>query len=144
MRTANAPTAAHSAEGDSGTGHFDPAAASDLALVRHAQQGDSAAFDALVRKYRPRLITLAARYTHNASDAEDATQEALVKAYRGLAEFRGDCAFYTWLYRITVNSAKNLLQMRARAHAMEGSGLADEALDSASQGRDLETPERLT
>jgi RNA polymerase sigma-70 factor, ECF subfamily len=115
----------------------------DLSLVRHAQGGDSAAFERLVRKYRPKLITLAARYTRNASDAEDAAQEALVKAYRGLADFRGDCAFYTWLYRITVNSAKNLLEMRAREHAASTS-LEEGALELPWQSQDLATPERLT
>jgi RNA polymerase sigma-70 factor, ECF subfamily len=118
---------------------------SDLDLVRLAQQGDRAAFDRLVRKYRPKLITLAARYTHNVSDAEDATQDALVKTYRGLADFRGECAFYTWLYRITVNSAKNLLQTRAREHAITTSSvLREESLEAPWQSQDLATPERLT
>lgn len=87
----------------------------DLQLVRRAQRGDRRAFDQLGRKYRPRLFALALRYTRNPSDAEDAAQEALMKAYGGLQQFRCDSALYTWLYRITINSAKNLVAAPARS-----------------------------
>jgi len=122
-----------------------PQAQSDLDLVRQARLGDNAAFDRLVCKYRPRLLALAVRYTGNASDAEDATQDALVKAYRGLGDFRGECAFYTWLYRITINSAKNLLLVRTRERAVASvAGMEGDGGDASTRGQDLETPERLT
>src|SRR5580658_8466715 len=87
---------------------------SDLSLVRSAQSGEIWAFDQLVLKYRARVVELAMRYTRNSADAEDATQEAFIRAYRGLKHFRCESAFYTWLYRIASNCARNLLKMRAR------------------------------
>lgn len=119
---------------------------SERALVGRARQGDARAFELLVRKYRPRLISLASRYTHDACDAEDVVQEALVKAYRGLRDFRGECAFYTWLYRITINSARNVLQSRVRERAcIRSAGIDFEQLsEGAIPSQDLETPEQLT
>lgn len=119
---------------------------SERALVDRARQGDARAFELLVRKYRPRLIALATRYTHDASDAEDVVQEALVKAHRGLSDFRGECAFYTWLYRITINSARNVLQSRVRERACICSGGIDfeQLREGAISSQDLETPEELT
>src|SRR5580658_296713 len=76
---------------------------SELNLVLRAQSGESAAFNQLVREYRPRVVALAMRYTHNLSDAEDAAQEAFIKAYRGLQRFRRESTFYTWLHRIAIN-----------------------------------------
>src|ERR1700730_14716126 len=87
---------------------------SDLSLVRWAQAGESRAFDRLVLKYRPRGVELAMRYTRNAEDAEDATQETFIRAYGGLRHFRCESAFYTWLYRIASNCARNLLKARSR------------------------------
>src|ERR1700693_77266 len=87
---------------------------SDLSLVRWAQAGESRAFDRLVLKYRPRVVELAMRYTRNAEDAEDATQETFIRAYGGLRHFRCESAFYTWLYRIASNCARNLLKARGR------------------------------
>jgi RNA polymerase sigma factor (sigma-70 family) len=86
----------------------------DQSLVRYAQSGERRAFDQLVLKYRSRVVELAMRYTRNRADAEDATQESFIKAYRGLRHFRNDSAFYTWLYRIASNCAKNLLKARRR------------------------------
>jgi RNA polymerase sigma-70 factor (ECF subfamily) len=83
---------------------------SDLSLVRCAQSGEARAFDRLVLKYRSRIVELAMRYTHNPADAEDATQETFIKAYRALRHFRCDSAFYTWLYRIASNCARNILK----------------------------------
>jgi RNA polymerase sigma-70 factor (ECF subfamily) len=72
------------------------------------------AFDALICKYRPRVLKLALRYTHNRADAEDAVQETFIKAYRGLPRFRGESAFYSWLHRIAINSAKTVRALRVR------------------------------
>src|SRR5580658_8133575 len=87
---------------------------SDLSLVRSAQSGEIWAFDQLVLKYRARVVELAMRYTRNPADAEDATQETFIRAYRGLQHFRCESAFYTWLYRIANNCARNLLKARGR------------------------------
>ena len=86
----------------------------DLQLVRRVQQGDKRAYDLLVIKYQHKVASLIARYVRNASDVQDVSQEAFVKAYKGLAKFRGDSAFYTWLYRIAINTAKNYLTSQAR------------------------------
>src|SRR6516225_10103821 len=77
--------------------------ASDLSLVRRVQRGDKGAFDALVLKYQHKLVKLVMRYVRNPAEAEDIAQEAFIKAYRALPQFRGDSAFYTWLYRIASN-----------------------------------------
>ena len=85
------------------------AEAGDIALVRRVQKGDKAAFDALVLKYQHKVLKLVQRYVRNPAEAEDIAQEAFIKAYRALPAFRGDSAFYTWLYRIAINTAKNAL-----------------------------------
>ena len=82
---------------------------SDLALVQLAQRGDPGAFDALVRRYQHKVVKLVLRYVRDPAEAEDIAQEAFIKAYRALPRFRGDSAFYTWLYRIAINTAKNVL-----------------------------------
>jgi len=86
----------------------------DRILVLRAQSGERSAFNALVRRYRHRVMKLSMRYTRNHADAEDAVQNTFLKAYWGLQHFRGDAAFYSWLYRIAVNSAKTVLSLRAR------------------------------
>ena len=78
---------------------------SDLSLVRRVQRGDKGAFDALVLKYQHKVVKLVMRYVRNPAEAEDIAQEAFIKAYRALPQFRGDSAFYTWLYRIAINTA---------------------------------------
>src|SRR5438132_2171257 len=83
--------------------------ASDLSLVRRVQHGDKGAFDALVLKYQHKLVKLVMRYVRDQAEAEDIAQEAFIKAYRALPSFRGESAFYTWLYRIAINTAKNSL-----------------------------------
>ena len=82
---------------------------SDLKLVERVQRGERAAFDLLVLRYQHKVLKLIMRYVHDATEAEDIAQEAFVKAYRALQSFRGDSAFYTWLYRIAINTAKNAL-----------------------------------
>ena len=117
----------------------------DLGLVRHAQSGEAWAFDRLVLKYRPRIVELTMRYTHNPADAEDATQEAFIKAYRGLRHFRGDCAFYTWLYRIASNCARNVLKARRRDFLRNTIDFEElrNATRQPTRLQDLATPEEL-
>ena len=90
------------------------ASETDRQLVQRAQRGDLRAFDLLVLKYQGRIAALVSRYISDASEVEDVTQEAFIKAYRALDKFRGDSAFYTWLYRIAANAAKNYLVARGR------------------------------
>jgi RNA polymerase sigma-70 factor (ECF subfamily) len=117
----------------------------DLRLVRRAQCGESGAFDQLVLKYRARIVKLSMRYTHNLEDAEDSTQETFIKAFRGLRQFRCECAFYTWLYRIAINSAKNVRGARARDPVCATIDLQEdhEVPNLATKLQDLETPEEL-
>lgn len=86
----------------------------DLELVKRVQAGEKKAFDVLVLKYQQRVINLVMRYVHDQFIAMDVSQEAFIKAYRGLKNFRGDSAFYTWLYRIAINTAKNHLVTQSR------------------------------
>ena len=86
----------------------------DQALVERVQQGDKTAFDALVLKYQHKIIKLISRYVRDPNEVLDVTQETFIKAYRALANFRGDSAFYTWLYRIAINTAKNYLVAQGR------------------------------
>jgi RNA polymerase sigma-70 factor, ECF subfamily len=119
---------------------------SDVSLVRCAQAGESRAFDRLVLKYRPRVVELAMRYTRNAEDAEDATQETFIRAYGGLRHFRCESAFYTWLYSIASNCARNLLKARRRDLLNDAVDFSDEQTSAhpPTRLRDLETPEVLT
>jgi len=86
----------------------------DLELVKRVQAGDKSAFDVLVLKYQQKVINLVMRYVHDPHIAMDISQESFIKAYRGLKNFRGDSAFYTWLYRISINTAKNHLVSKSR------------------------------
>src|SRR5450631_3794031 len=116
---------------------------SDLSLVRRVQRGDKGAFDALVLKYQHKLVKLVMRYVRNPAEAEDIAQEAFIKAYRALPGFRGDSAFYTWLYRIGINTAKNyLVALGRRAPTSTGFDAEEaESFDDADQLRDTNTPE---
>ena len=87
---------------------------SDLELVRRVQRGERGAFDLLVLRYQHKVVKLVARLLRDPAEAEDVAQEAFVKAYRALGSFRGDSAFYTWLYRIAVNTARNTMASRQR------------------------------
>src|ERR1700722_9867544 len=119
--------------------------ASDLTLVRSAQSGEIRAFNRLVLKYRPRVVELAMRYTRNRADAEDAAQEALVRAFRGLQHFRCESAFYTWLYRIASNCARNLLKARRRDLLKNAIDFSDyhKTARHPTRLRELATPEEL-
>src|SRR6204780_4503271 len=116
---------------------------SDLSLVRRVQSGDKGAFDALVLKYQHKVTKLVMRYVRNPAEAEDVAQEAFIKAYRALPQFRGDSAFYTWLYRIGVNTAKNFLvsQGRRPPSSTEKDNEEAETFDDADALRDINTPE---
>ena len=86
----------------------------DRALVERVQRGDKPAFDLLVRKYQHRVIGLVSRYVRNHAECEDIAQESFIRAWRAIDAFRGDSAFYTWLYKIAVNTAKNHLVAMSR------------------------------
>jgi len=118
---------------------------SDLSLVRRVQRGDKGAFDALVLKYQHKVVKLVMRYVRNPAEAEDVAQEAFIKAYRALPQFRGDSAFYTWLYRIAINTAKNAVVSRDRSPIDYDLDLqnSDESYDMQSRLKDAETPEGL-
>ncbi len=115
----------------------------DQQLVERAQRGDKKAFDLLVNKYQRKLARLLSRFIRDSAEIEDVTQEAFVKAYRALPSFRGDSAFYTWLYRIGINTAKNyLVAMGRRAPtATEFNSEEAETFDDADHLRDVNTPE---
>ncbi len=118
---------------------------SDLSLVRRVQRGDKGAFDVLVLKYQHKLVKLVTRYVRNPAEAEDIAQEAFIKAYRALPQFRGDSAFYTWLYRIAINTAKNAVVSRDRNpvdYDLDRDSI-DESYDMQGRLKDSETPEGL-
>jgi RNA polymerase sigma-70 factor (ECF subfamily) len=116
----------------------------DAGLVRLAQGGDMRAFEALVVKYQRRIARHVARYVRRASDVEDVVQEAFIRAYRGLASFRGESAFYSWLYRIATNSALGFLKRGAGAPLLQDD-LQEEREDGPFEPgvSDGEDPERL-
>ncbi len=114
----------------------------DQDLVLRVQRGDKAAFDLLVIKYQHKLVHLVNRYVKDPSEAQDVAQDAFIKAYKALGEFRGDSAFYTWLYRIAINTAKNYLLSRSRRHSDFEIEMQDaEDIENAPQLKDIETPE---
>lgn len=116
----------------------------DLILVRRVQGGDKAAYDLLVRKYQSRIIKLISRYIHDTAEVEDAAQEAFIKAYRGLANFRGESAFYTWMYRIAINTAKNHIVAVGRKTPDYGVDAQEaEQYEGVSALKEYDTPERL-
>lgn len=116
----------------------------DQILVERVQKGDKNAYNLLVKKYQHRVANLISRYIKNQNDVADVAQEAFIKAYRALPNFRGDSAFYTWLYRIAVNSAKNY--MVASGRKPPGSDVEIEDAESYEGGDALKesaSPERL-
>jgi RNA polymerase sigma-70 factor (ECF subfamily) len=117
--------------------------AEDKLLVQRVQAGEAQAFEALVEKYRRRVCRLLTRFVRNQSEVEDIAQEAFIKAYRALKQFRGDAAFYTWLYRIAVNTAKNhLVAQGRRLPSLAGTDDNDSRLtDHSLQSCDPGTPE---
>jgi RNA polymerase sigma-70 factor (ECF subfamily) len=118
--------------------------ASDLVLVERVQRGEAGAFDYLVVRYRHKVLKLIMRYVRDPVEAEDVAQEAFLKAYRALPSFRGDSAFYTWLYRIAINTAKNALVSSRRRPVDYDLDLQDpEQYDMQARLKDAETPEGL-
>ncbi len=118
------------------------AAETDKQLVARVQRGDSRAFDLLVLKYQHKIFGLISRYVHDADEVQDVAQEAFIKAYRALPNFRGDSAFYTGLYRIAINTAKNHLVSRSRRPPGSDVEVEDaEYFDGGAALRDINTPE---
>jgi RNA polymerase sigma-70 factor (ECF subfamily) len=118
------------------------AAETDKQLVARVQKGDQRAFDMLVLKYQHKIFGLISRYVHDADEVQDVAQEAFIKAYRALPKFRGDSAFYTWLYRIAINTAKNHLVSRSRRPPGSDVDIEDaEYYEAGGALRDIETPE---
>jgi RNA polymerase sigma-70 factor, ECF subfamily len=117
----------------------------DQLLVERAQRGDKRAFELLVEKYQHKLARLVSRLVRDPGEAEDVTQEAFIKAYRALPSFRGDSAFYTWLYRIGINTAKNFLVATGRRAPTSTEVDAEEAegYESSELLHDINTPESL-
>jgi RNA polymerase sigma-70 factor (ECF subfamily) len=115
----------------------------DQALVERVQQGDSKAFDLLVQKYQSRILKLIARFVRNPADVQDVAQEAFIKAYRALPNFRGESAFYTWLYRIAINTAKNHLVAAGRKTPSYAVDVQEvEKYDASEWLKEYATPER--
>lgn len=119
------------------------ASETDQKLVQRAQRGDLRAFDLLVLKYQGRISALVSRYLSDSADVEDVTQEAFIKAYRALERFRGDSAFYTWLYRIAANAAKNHLVAKGRRPRSDASIEDAEAFDEFGLNSDSGSPEAI-
>ena len=116
----------------------------DQQLVERAQRGDKEAFELLVIKYQRKLARLLSQFIRDSAEVEDVAQETFIKAYRSLSSFRGDSAFYTWLYRIGINAAKNFLvaQKRRASNTSNGIDIEDaENFEEGSQLRELDTPE---
>jgi RNA polymerase sigma-70 factor (ECF subfamily) len=119
--------------------------ASDWSLVQRVLRGERNAYDLLVLKYQHKVVKLVLRYLRDPAEAEDVAQEAFIKAYRALPQFRGDSAFYTWLYRIAINTAKNALAARDRSpvsYELDLQG-GDDSPDLVGRLKDPETPEGL-
>jgi RNA polymerase sigma-70 factor, ECF subfamily len=114
----------------------------DQQLVERVQKGDKSAFDLLVLKYQHRVLKLVGRFVSDAAEAQDVAQEAFLKAYRALPSFRGDSAFYTWLYRIAINTAKNALVSNRRRPVDFDLDLQDpEQYDRHAKLKEVDTPE---
>ncbi len=116
----------------------------DQELVRRVQQGDKKAFDVLVMKYQQRIVKLVSRYVRDQDEVLDVSQEAFIKAYRALPRFRGDSAFYTWLYRIAINTAKNYLVAQGRRPPATDVDAEDAVyVEGGARLSDRDTPETL-
>ncbi|MDR5885288.1 RNA polymerase sigma factor RpoE [Vreelandella janggokensis] len=114
----------------------------DQQLVERAQKGDTRAFDLLVKKYQHKIIGLIGRYVHDHAEVHDVAQEAFIKAYRALGKFRSESAFYTWMYRIAINTAKNHLVSRGRRPPGSDLDISDaEIVDQSGRLADAESPE---
>ncbi|MGQ7247025.1 RNA polymerase sigma factor RpoE [Halomonas sp. V046] len=114
----------------------------DQQLVERAQKGDNRAFDLLVKKYQHKILGLIGRYINDHAEVQDVAQEAFIKAYRALGKFRAESAFYTWMYRIAINTAKNHLVSRGRRPPGSDLDINDaEMIDMSGRLSDIETPE---
>jgi len=114
----------------------------DQLLVERVQKGDKRAFDLLIQKYQHRIVSLVSRYVSDPSEAQDVAQEAFIKAYRAIKRFRGDSAFYTWLYRIAINTAKNWIVAKNRRPPINDIDVGDaEQYAISSRLREISTPE---
>ncbi|MGH1371817.1 MAG: RNA polymerase sigma factor RpoE [Cellvibrionaceae bacterium] len=114
----------------------------DQQLVERVQKGDKRAFDLLVLKYQHKMVSVVGRYIHDSHEVYDVVQEAFIKAYRALGNFRGDSQFYTWLYRIAINTAKNYLVSRGRRPPATDVDVEDAEYYSGSDLlKDVDTPE---
>ena len=119
--------------------------ASDLTLVKRVQQGDRSAFDLLVVKYQHKILKLIMRYVRDPSEALDVAQEAFLKAYRAIRSFRGDSAFYTWLYRIAINTAKNhVVALGRKPMYYDLDSQESDGGEVFAKLKDMDTPEHLT
>ncbi|MDQ2075277.1 RNA polymerase sigma factor RpoE [Marinimicrobium sp. ABcell2] len=119
-----------------------PAQDTDQQLVERVQKGDKRAFDLLVLKYQHKIFAIIGRYVRDHAEVQDVAQEAFIKAYRALANFRGDSAFYTWLYRIAINTAKNHLVARNRRPPSSDVEVEDAEFYAGSDAlKDVDTPE---
>jgi RNA polymerase sigma-70 factor (ECF subfamily) len=117
----------------------------DQALVERVQRGDKKAFDLLVLKYQQRIMKVLSRYVRDPSEVQDLAQEAFIKAYRALPKFRGDSAFYTWLYRIAINTAKNFVVAQGRRPPNDDIEATEaEQYEGESALKDYASPERET
>ncbi len=117
----------------------------DQALVERVQRGDKKAFDLLVLKYQQRIMKVLSRYVRDPSEVQDLAQEAFIKAYRALPKFRGDSAFYTWLYRIAINTAKNFVVAQGRRPPNDDIEATEaETYEGESALKDYASPERET
>lgn len=115
----------------------------DQALVERVQNGDKAAFDLLVRKYQHKLVSVISRYVNDWSECQDVAQESFVRAYRAIGSFRGDAQFYTWMYKIAINTAKNWLVSQGRRPPTDDIAVEDAILfEGASRLHESATPER--
>jgi RNA polymerase sigma-70 factor (ECF subfamily) len=116
----------------------------DQALVERVQKGDKQAFDVLVLKYQNKIIQLVYRYVHDSDEARDVAQEAFIKAYKAIGRFRGESAFYTWIYRIAINTAKNYLVASGRRPPRSDIDAQDaEQYEGATGLKEYATPERV-
>lgn len=119
------------------------AADTDKELVARVQKGDKRAFDMLVIKYQHKILSIISRYIKDSAEIHDVSQEAFIKAYRAIGNFRGDSAFYTWIYRIAINTAKNHLVSRGRRPPASDVDVADaEFYSGADMLRDVSSPEQ--
>jgi RNA polymerase sigma-70 factor (ECF subfamily) len=117
----------------------------DQELVARVQKGDKRAFDLLVRKYQHKVVNLISRYIRDSSEVFDVAQEAFIKAYRALPQFRGESAFYTWMYRIAINTAKNYLVAQGRKlPSVDIDAQEAEQYEGESSLKDYDTPEHIS